>query len=290
MDVKQIFESVIKQKCLFVNQLNGGVTNLSYLVETSAGRYIIRIPGKGTNEYINRNWEIENMKRVFALGFAPEIIYADAATGIIVSQYIENNISMCKTDIYNDGRLRLMNESLVRLHRAPMELSNEFDITGNRKKYERILEKMEVKLPDELLDNVPKLLKASDDLFLKYKKELVPCHGDPKLNNFLLQGDKMWLIDWEYSGMAEKYFDLVNWTMTNRLNNTEEEIVLQSYELCSGEKLDREKYLLYKAATDYLWIYWHLIKFFQDEMTEYNDASWRFRLHRALETIDQLYG
>ena len=290
MDVKQIFESVIKRECLSANQLSGGVTNLSYLVQTSVGRYILRIPGKGTNEYINREWEIENIKRASVLGFVPEIVYADAATGIIVSLYIENSVSMCKTDIYNDARLRLMTETMVCLHHAPIELSNEFDINLNRKKYERILEKMEVKLPDELLENAPRLLKATNGLFLKYKKELGPCHGDPKLDNFLLQGDMMRLIDWEYSGMAEKYFDLANWTMTNRLNDTEEEIILQSYELCSGESLDREKYLLYKAATDYLWIYWHLIKYFQGEMTEYNDTSWRFRLHRAIETIEKLYG
>lgn len=122
-------------------------------------------------------------------------------------------------------------------------------------------------------------------LFKKYPKILVPCHIDPKLNNFLKKDKQLFLIDWEYSGMSDLYFELANFTLTNNLNNEEEEIFIKTYCRVSGIKFIKEKYLLYKFATDYLWIYWHLIKCQQNSMIEYNEMSWNKRLKRALNVI-----
>ena len=91
-----------------------------------------------------------------------------------------------------------------------------------------------------------------------------------------------------YLDMADRYFDLVNLVMTNNLDVDQETKCLEMYEICSGEKIIREKYLLYKVFTDYLWLYWHLIKLQQGQMVEYNEKSWKKRLDRALFHLDQL--
>lgn len=125
-------------------------------------------------------------------------------------------------------------------------------------------------------------------LFTDYPKELVSCHIDPKLNNFLKVGHRLYVIDWEYSGMADAYFELANLTLTNNLTVQEEELTLQKYFEISKQSMNRTKYLLYKFATDYLWIYWHLIKLHEKEMVEYNDMSWKKRLRRATQILDEL--
>ena len=288
MEVEEIFASIMKEECLEVKELQGGVTNQSFLVQTMSGKYILRVPGKGTNEYINRGYEIENMRRISVLGFIPQIVYSDTVSGIIISEYIDENQPMQIKDLYNSARLKLINEKLIQLHHSDISMLNEFDLIAQQKQYMAVLFEMKIQLPEELKNQTAKLENIVEYLFTKYPKELVPCHGDPKLNNFLLQRDKMWLIDWEYSGMTDKYFDLVNLSMTNKLSTKEEMMFLKSYEYCSNEKINAEKYILYKIATDYLWIYWHLIKLFQGEMMDYNEESWRNRLNRALSNIKVL--
>ena len=125
-------------------------------------------------------------------------------------------------------------------------------------------------------------------LFLTYPKEIVTCHGDPKLNNFLKKGMKLYLIDWEYSGMADCYFELASFSLVNNLTENEEKMFLECYCQVSGMQFDREKFLLYKFATDYLWIYWHLIKCQQKSMVEYNEMSWKKRLKRAKKILNIL--
>lgn len=288
MEAKQIFEEIMNEECIKIVQLHGGVTNLSYSIFTKDNHYILRIPGKGTNEYINRYWEINNLKKLSNLNLSPKIYYSNSDTGIIISEYLEDNIPMSKEDIYDYERVNLICKSLSQLHLSSIIFDNEFDIEEAKKSYIEILKKMEVILPLEFQKHIPMLEKIMKTLFQNYPKELVPCQGDPKLNNFLLQDNKIWMIDLEYSGMADKYYDLVNIVMTNNLVKEEEEIILNTYEKYYGQKLDMKKYLLYKITIDYLWIYWHLIKLFQGEMVEYNEYSWKNRLNRALSNIKVL--
>lgn len=85
--------------------------------------------------------------------------------------------------------------------------------------------------------------------------------------------------------MADLYFELANFTLTNNLTSEEEKIFIDAYCKASGIEFIREKYLLYKFATDYLWIYWHLIKCQQNSMIEYNEMSWNKRLKRAQKVL-----
>ena len=107
----------------------------------------------------------------------------------------------------------------------------------------------------------------------EYPMNLVPCHNDLKLNNFLKNCFEVFLLDWEYSGMCDLYFDLVNFVMTNTLNVDEEALFLNKYIKESQIVFNDEKYLLYKICTDYLWIHWHLIKFANSQNIVYNEKN-----------------
>lgn len=288
MNAAKVFEEIMHEEVLSEEMLTGGVTNLSYEIRCSSGHFILRIPGKGTNEFIDRSDELMNMHAVSGLGFVPEIIYSDAASGIIISRFIEDNIPMAVKDLSDPERREKIAGTLLKVHRSGITGLNEFDIVKTQEKYKKVLRTMQASMPEELEKSIPILDQMMKRLFEKYPKELVLCHGDPKLNNFLLSYGKMWLIDWEYSGMADKYFDFVNLTMTDNLSEQEERWILEAYQYQAQEKIIAEKYILWKIATDYLWIYWHLIKMFQGEMVEYNTQSWMKRLHRALNNIKKL--
>lgn len=287
-DEQKIFECIMSEKANSSQKLQGGFTNKSFCIETERGKYVLRIPGKRTNSYINRADEIENMKRLSKTGFVPDIYYANSDTGIIVSKYIDNNIPI-NIDMLNDLEVcGQVIKSLVKIHNSDITLQNELDILLTKNIYIDVLHNMNVVLPTEIECYKIYLDKAVDLLFTKYPKQLVSCHGDPKLNNFLLQNNKVYLIDWEYSGMIDFYFDLVVLVMTNNMSPDLEQKMLKEYEYCSGKVINNEKYILYKIAIDYMYIYWHLIKFFDNEMIEYNNKSWHNRLNRAINNMKQL--
>lgn len=284
----KIFECIMSEKADSCHELQGGFTNRNFLISAKSGKYVLRIPGNKTNSYINRADEVENMRRLAQTGFVPDIFYANSYTGIIVSQYIENNVPVTIKMLDNSAICCKVIKSLVEIHNSGIRLQNEIDILVTKKIYIDILQNMNVVLPTELDSYKNYLDKAVKLLFEKYPKELVSCHGDPKLNNFLLKNDMVYLIDWEYSGMVDWYFDLVNIVMTNNLSTELEKKILKAYEACSGQAINSEKYTLYKIAIDYMYIYWHLIKYFDNEMIEYNDTSWRNRLNRSMCNLKKL--
>lgn len=285
-----LFEKLITEDIIQFKKIDGGVTNKTFLIQTVSNAYILRIAGKGTNEYINRKDEIENMKKVMYLQILPQIFYANKETGVMISQYIQDSVIFKNKDIYNSQKLSLLTNTLITLHNSNIQFNNKFDIEEKILEYQNIINKMHYTYPMDFQKNSNSLKKYFYTLKNNYKETLVPCHVDPKLSNFLLTDTKTYLIDWEYSGMADEYFELANFTLTNELNEEEEKLFLENYVQLSKIDFIKEKYILYKIATDYLWIFWHLIKLYQNQNIEYNERKWKERLNRALKNIKYLEG
>lgn len=279
-------EEKIQEKFTSISPLSGGVTNTTYeLVARSGKKYAVRIPGKGTNEYINRPDEMNNISKVNPLGIMPKVSCADPQTGILIMDFVEDSQACSMEDFYNVRALQRICHLLSTVHTSGIKFGNEFDIPVTQDMYRKHLKEIGGKIPESLQREEKRMDEWMQYLFREYPKKLVPCHIDPKLNNFLKKGRQLYLIDWEYSGMADLYFELANFTLTNNLTPEEEKIFIDAYCKASGIEFIREKYLLYKFATDYLWIYWHLIKCQQNSMVEYNEMSWNKRLKRAQKVL-----
>lgn len=284
--VIKIFQEHINDPVIEFEHINNGVTNQTYRIKTNKKIYILRIAGKGTNSYINRFNEVTNMKKVSSLNILPYIYYANEKNGTIILQYILCSHGFTKKDLYNSEKLSILNNTLIKLHSSNIQLNNEFNIEHMIKIYQNKLKNMNYPYPTILNENIYILKETYHFLQSKYQKKLVPCHNDPKMDNFLLTDKKIYLIDWEYSGMADEYFEIANFTLTNELNSEEEKLFLNNYIQLSNMNFIEEKYILYKIVTDYLWIFWHLIKLNQKQNIEYNDKKWKQRLNRALKNIE----
>lgn len=289
--VIKIFQKHINDPVIEFEHINNGVTNQTYRIKTNKYIYILRIAGKGTNSYINRQDEIINMKIIASnLEILPPVYYSNEETGLIISKYVKNSHEFNKKDFYDQRKLSLLNETLINLHRSQIKLNNEFNIEKSIYEYQTLLQRMNCAYPQILQENLSVLEKSFKRLKNCYKKILVPCHNDPKMDNFLLTDKKIYLIDWEYSGMADEYFELANFTLTNELDENEEKYFLENYIKQSKMSFIDEKYILYKIVTDYLWIFWHLIKLNQNQNVEYNEKKWKGRLFRALKNIEYWEG
>lgn len=282
-------EEKVSEKIAALDPLSGGVTNTTYKLITKSGKqYVLRIPGVGTNSYINRKDEMRNIAAIDLLGIMPRIVCADSESGILILGYLEKAQPCSMEDIYDVKSLQCICRLLCRLHTSGIRFQNEFDILKQQSMYREHLRNLDGKSPQQLLREEERMNFWMSYLLSNYPKEVVPCHVDPKLNNFMKKGRKLYLLDWEYSGMADCYFELANFSLINNLTDEEEILFLNCYCQISGIKFDKVKFMLYKFATDYLWIYWHLIKCHQKFMVEYNEMSWKKRLKRAKIIIDKL--
>ena len=287
-DFAALFESVVGERCIEASVMPGSRTNVNARIRAAAGSYAMRVPGEGTNAYIDRHAEASNVRAVSCFDFTPDVVFADAESGILVTRFLEGAHSLSVGELLDEGSLARACAILARVHSSGIEFSNRFDLEDGLREYRGVLAGEGYGLPVEVVEAQPRLDAALRELKDGYSKAFVPSHGDPNAANFMASSERMYLIDWEYSGMADPYFDLANLVMTDSLDPENEIRVVRAYERALGARIDEGRWRLFKASLDYMWLYWHLIKLSQGQMVEYNEASWRRRLARALANLDEM--
>jgi thiamine kinase-like enzyme len=117
---------------------------------------------------------------------------------------------------------------------------------------------------------------------------LAPCHCDPLCENFLDTGTRMWIVDWEYSGMNDPMWDLGDLSVEAQFGPDQDEEMLTAYFGGPPQPEDRARMVIYKAMCDLLWTLWGLIQLANDNPADdfraYADG--RFARCRALMATD----
>ena len=125
--------------------------------------------------------------------------------------------------------------------------------------YLNVLSTKDVKFPEGYHD----IVKAANPIkeILKSKPvKLAPCHCDPLCENFLDDGNKMWIVDWEYSGMNDPLWDLGDLSVEAGMNEDQEYELLSSYFGKEPTAEQKGRVVIYKAMCDLLWTLWGLIQ------------------------------
>ena len=283
-----LFESIVSEPVLECEVMLGSRTNVNVHVKTTKGEYAMRVPGKGTNGYIDRAAEAANVQKLSYLSFTPEVIYANAETGVLITRFLEGARSLTLNAYKHDVDIQDMCSILAELHRSDVTLSNEIDLVVGVREYHDVLKREGCALPSEVTAAQARLDLALDALLSEYALTPVPSHGDPNAANFVRDSKHLWLIDWEYSGMADPYFDLADVVLTDCLDENAEARMITAYEGASGVHINPTRWSLFKASIDYMWLFWHLIKLSQGQMIEYNEAAWHRRLSRALSNLNKI--
>ena len=115
---------------------------------------------------------------------------------------------------------------------------------------------------------------------------LAPCHCDPLCENFLDTGARMWLVDWEYSGMNDPMWDLGDLSVEAGFDVVQEEELLLGYFGAEPSKAERGRMVIYKAMCDLLWTLWGLIQHANKNPV---DDFWAYSLNR-FERCKKLMG
>ena len=186
----------------------GGMTNHTYKVSTTKGDYIIRIPGEGTEDIINREHEKISMELACHLGIDSKLIYFDDK-GVKICEYIAGAQTMCSEALQQRDKILAIAEVLNTLHGCGIDTGVPFDIFAMAESYEKVISSNKITLYEDyamIKEDVFEIRESMTDHAIK----LVPCHNDPLCENWVIGQEGMYLIDWEYAGMNDGMWDLAD--------------------------------------------------------------------------------
>lgn len=234
----------------------GGLTNRVY----RTGDLCLRLPGAGTEEYIDRRNEAIAAREAARAGVSPEVLHADPSTGIMVTRFIEGAVTMSPNAFrMRAGSPARAGEVLAKLHRSGAIFPFRFELFAMIEDYLRILSAKEVDLPKGYHDVVVEA-EGIKQVLAKHPLPLAPCHCDPLCENFLDTGERMWLVDWEYSGMNDPMWDMGDLSVEGGFSSEQDEAMLTAYFGHEARPADRGRMVIYKAMCDLLWTLWGLIQ------------------------------
>jgi len=202
--------------------LDGGITNRNYRVRLGGRDCVVRLPGKDTELLgIDREAERAATAAAAAIGVGPDVIAFEPSRGCLVTGFIE-----ARPVPAEELRTRAAEvaEALRAVHAGP-PLPASFSPFERTRAYERTARERGGTIPEAY----PAVRAAADAVEAALPYEPVPCHNDLLTANFLDDGERLRIVDWEYAGMGDRFFDLANFSGHHDLSVEEMETLIAAY-------------------------------------------------------------
>ncbi|CAM5413178.1 thiamine kinase-like enzyme [Aquamicrobium terrae] len=259
----------------------GGLTNLVF----QAGDYCLRIPGKGTEEYIDRANEAAAAREAARAGVSPEVLHFDPESGVMVTRFVAGTETMTPRN-FRDRKGSPARAALAfrRLHDSGAVFPFRFELFSMIDDYLKVLSTKDIALPPGYHEVVREADQNVRSALAAHPLPLVACHCDPLCENFLDTGERMWIVDWEYAGMNDPLWDLGDLSVEAAFDAAQDEEMMRAYFGGEPRPAERGRVVIYKAMCDLLWTLWGLIQLANgnpaDDFRAYSDG--RFARCRAL--------
>ena len=239
------FENKIKSLPIWKNleniePLEGGITNLNFLVSDSGSKSVVRLGSDIPEHLVYRSNEIIVSEAAYQIGVSPKLIYNEP--GVLVLEFIESKTLEPKTVRENLSKIVPI---IRKIHdEIPNKLSGQpqiFWVFYVIKYYSNYL----LNNNSSHISLIPSLLKKAEKLEkLSSPREIVFGHNDLLAANFLDDGSKIWVVDWEYGGFNDPLFDIGGLSSNNDLDENLENEVLEMY---FKEKPSKDLIIKYNA-------------------------------------------
>lgn len=210
-----------------VTELSGGITNVNYLVEDERGKYVARLGSDIPEHQVMRFNELAASKGAHAAGISPAVRHA--GPGVLILDYIESR-TLAASDIQDSAMLervvplvRACHRDIPKFVRGPVLTFWVFHVVRDYAATLREGKSGYTSMLSELLSYADRLERASSPI------DLVFGHNDLLPANFLDDGHRLWLIDWDYAGFNSPLFDLGGLASNNQLSEAQENWLLETY-------------------------------------------------------------
>ncbi|MGN0484594.1 MAG: phosphotransferase [Lachnospiraceae bacterium] len=250
----------MKKDSITVQALPGGVTNHNYILKAKDVKLVIRVAGQGTQNYIDRSQENQNALEMSRVGIGPKIYFSEPDTGFQVSEFIEGETMEKERFQTNDCLLQRAAEVLRNCHESKANFQNVFSPLENIRKNLQILEEEGYQKRYENWGEMLEQLQKIEEHWRRETCTLVPCHNDTLAGNFLGDESGLRLIDWEYSGKNDPYYDLACFAMENELDEQKERYFLTCYQKREPKETEWQRFYENKFVASFYWSIWSLVQ------------------------------
>jgi thiamine kinase-like enzyme len=241
-----------------VEPLPGGLTNKNYKVSAPGGTYVLRhsTPSSADELAVDRRAEYENSVRAAAAGVGAPVLEFLPDDGILVIGFLEGE-TLSDESLQRPGMLPRLAEACRLLH-AGQPFVNRFDMFELQAEYLERVQRRGFRLPRGYLRHAETVLRMRAALAVQ-PVALRPCHNDLLAANFIDDGRTVWIIDYEYSGNNDPYFELGNIWSECHLTLEQLEELVQAYDgALSRSHLARAR--LWGLMSQYGWTLWASIQ------------------------------
>jgi len=272
-----------KNKDISITPLSGGLTNSNFRVDVDGIPYFVRVPGASTELLaVNRENEYYNSKAAYEAGVGPRVIHYLPEYCVMVLEFL-NGKTMSKESLSRPGMPTRMANAIKRLHSGPRFLTD-FNMFRLTEYYLQICEEQQIRIPDGYVERMATVATIEQAMSAK-PLDTVPCNNDLLAENYIDDGDRLWLIDYEYSGNNDPTFELGNTCQEMQFSDPQiEEACAAYFGAATPDKIARMK--LNMIMSDVGWGLWAAIQA-KISTIEFDFWGWAIeRWGRAVEKMD----
>ena len=251
-----------QDEALLVTPLAGGITNQNFKVSAAGQHFVLRVCSPAVSLLgIDRHVELQCSQAAATAGVTPEVIgsFADLPGGkqALITRYVAGR-PLAAEDLRAPQRLPAV-VKLIRRYHGLHQFAGRFDVFRTVADGLAFCRQRSVPLPSWIDELNHRLY----EITLAVRRRQLPqaaCHNDLLSGNFLQQADgRLWLVDWEYAGWGDLFFDLGNLAVNNEFGDAEDELLLSLY---CGERTaaDLAHLKLMKLVSDVREGVWGLIQ------------------------------
>ncbi len=253
-----------------------GLTNVNWLVDHAGRKVVVRLPGHGTSEYIDRATEAIAARVAADAGVNAPVLFFDPADGVMATEFIDGAVTMNAERFSDLGAVARAARAFHQLHTCGGRFATDFRLFPMIDEYKALLASKQATLPDGY-DDLQQMANSARAALEAKPVALVPSHCDPLCENFLDTGARMYLIDYEYAGNNDPMWDLGDLSVEGGFGPAQDEALLQAYFGGEPPADQRARMVAYKALCDLLWTLWGVIQHVNDNPA---DDFWAYAVGR----------
>jgi thiamine kinase-like enzyme len=266
-----------------LDDLSGGLTNRNVKITTPTGEYVARCCDTSTSLLgIDRDNEYANSKAAEEAGVGPPVIDYRPDLGILLIGFVPGT-TLTNADFARPGVIAKVAAGCRTLHSGP-RFRDDFDMFVLQPRYLKVLQDNGFRIPDDYSSYADRF--SAIRAALAADHTTVPCNNDLLAANFVEDGDRVWLIDYEYSGNNDPCFELGNvWRECRLTLDQLEELVSAYYGRPLRHKLARAR--LQGTVSQYGWTLWGCI---QNGASALEFDFWEWAMERYENAVEEFRG
>jgi len=253
-----------------------GLTNRNYKITIASERFVLRIPGEGTSEYINRRHEAVAARIAAEGGVNAEVLFFDENDGLMLTRFVDGALTMNGERFKDPGAVARAAQAFRRMHDCGKSFAAEFDLFQKMDEYLDYLRRKQARIPDGYAA-VQREAEAVRAALNARPAALRPCHCDPLAENFLDTGARTFIIDWEYAGNNDPMWDLGDVSVEGGFGPDQDAALLEAYFAGRPPAAQVGRMVMYKAMCDLLWTLWGAIQVANENPV---DDFWAYAVNR----------